>query len=169
MITARKRIYMVLLGVSALGLAIDRFVIPRGAEGASSALPVAAAPPQPDPLVQSVSIPGVPFPENIVSADPGRPIIDLFAPPALRGRGGTDNQEGTDAVPLPGAPSPADTFVTQHKLSAVLIDARLKIAVVDGHWVRVGETIDGCTLIGIEGQTVHFSCVDKDTSLTVGE
>jgi hypothetical protein len=48
-----------------------------------------------------------------------------------------------------------------------MVNQRLRIAVVDDIWVHFGDSIDGCTLMGIEGQSAHFKCHDGEAVLTV--
>ena len=48
-----------------------------------------------------------------------------------------------------------------------MVNLQVRIAVVDDTLLHLGESIDGCTLMGIEGQAVRFQCFDGDAVLEV--
>jgi len=107
----------------------------------------------------------LPFPRTIPAWDPRTPIRDIFAP--FSDGDAADKRHprspgGGDA----GKASCAD-FVARHHLDAVLVQESLKIAILDGVWVRMGESIDGCVLTEIVGHKVRFRCRDGDTSLAL--
>lgn len=56
-------------------------------------------------------------------------------------------------------------FQAGHELGGVLDHERLKIAIIDGRWLRIGDKVDGCTLTRISGDTVCFECYDGEAVL----
>ena len=97
---------------------------------------------------------------------------DLFAPPHL--------QPGSDPTALSPDNGAADAldrigpneaghaaFAAQHTVEGVMIDQRLKIAVIDGELRQLGQTIDGCTLVNITDYEVRFECRDGVAALKV--
>ena len=121
--------------------------------------PAAAAVPPDAPL----SIPELPFPRGIPTWDPRAPIRDLFAPHS--GGSATDKARSTSSEDA--AKGTCVAFTKDHRLDAVLLQERLKIAIVDGVWVRIGESVDGCVLSEIVGNKVRFLCRDGDVVLTL--
>ncbi|MGB2984558.1 MAG: hypothetical protein WBE26_01635 [Phycisphaerae bacterium] len=173
----RKGAYLTLLAVGAAALAVDRWILTEGitepdaafALGAGGSAPVIASPP-PEPT-STLSIPELPFPRGLEPLDQQGLARDLFAPPTLA----TDRDSSTDKDQREtngrGGARRANsaTFVTQHRLNGVLVHQRLKIAIVDGAWVRIGELVDGCTLAAVSGNEARFQCHDAEAVLNVGE
>ena len=175
---SRRKSYLVLLAVAALGLVIDRFVFTRGAtapDKASAAI-VARSPVGRGTATRiagpSASIPEIPFPTGLVTAEALATIPDVFAPPSVRMRGGsgagppyTTGMGHSGREPsqrLSGA-----AFENRHSLDGVLSHERLKMAVSDGRPVRMGDTIDGCTLKNVSGYRARFECYDGPAVLVV--
>ena len=169
MLDLKKRVYLGLMLLCAVALIVDRVVLSDSvtgpavvaAAGRASALPASPAPP--------LSIPELPFPQGIEPLDPTSEIRDLFAPPPSEPQDQTDaasdNEDSSTPGQNPTGQVPRDLFVTKHVLHAVMVNERLKIAIVDGRWRRIGETIDGCTLTDISGGEVRFECYDGSASL----
>ncbi len=180
----RKRVYLVVMLLGGVALVVDRFVLssnvtvpasvvagsPRPSATGPAALPMPAptkpiaATPGALPVADR-SVPELPFPRNMPNWDGQTPIADIFAPrggnaatdKALRhAKGDEDAARGTCAV-----------WVRQHRLDAVMAQERLKIAVVDGASLRIGDALDGCSLIAVEGTKARFRCRDGETSLTL--
>jgi hypothetical protein len=180
MITRRKKqIYLAVTLVAVLALAVDRLVL----TGASSTPQQAAAgPPQADdaPATASslpadkpmLSIPELPFPKGLRPPyDPNGSIRDLFQPPDLVRVGADADEPDKDDPGAPNAGTPdymsATTFASEHRLEGVVVQQRLRIAVVDGVWMRIGKSLDGCTLTAIAGNSAEFSCGDGTVVLKV--
>ncbi len=115
-----------------------------------------------------LSVPELPFPRNLPKWDTGAPIRDLFSPMT---NAAADNalSSGRDGNPGPGT---CAAFARGRSLDAVFVQGTaegtsLKIAVVDGRWVRIGQALDGCTLIEADGTKVRFRCRDGEVSLSV--
>ena len=167
---AKNKIYIAFMLLGGAALVVDRCVLtPSVTMPASVAASVAAtAPPPPAasaPSADTLATLELPFPRAIPVWDPQSPIRDLFAPFSdddaadkrrKRSPRGADAGQGTCA-----------DFVTQHRLEAVLVQESLKIAILDGAWVRIGESIDGCVLTEIVGNKVRFRCRDGDTLLAL--
>jgi len=161
----RKRFYGALLLCSGGALLVDRCMLKRGVTAPDTAL-AAHAPVSAAPAGEVLSIPEVPFPHAVSAFRAAQPVRDLFLHPSLRGGGeGTDNPQnglpGTSRV----APAASAAFAEQRRLDAVLINQGLRIAIVDGQWMRTGQILDGCTLQDIQGNSVLFKCSDGDATL----
>ena len=167
---SKNKIYIAFMLLGGAALVVDRCVLtPSVTMPASVAASVAAtAPPPPAtsaPSADTLAILELPFPRAIPAWDAQSPIRDLFAPFSdddsadkrrTRSPRGTDEGQGTCAG-----------LLSQHHLEAVLVQESLKIAILDGAWVRIGESVDGCVLTEIVGNKVRFRCRDGDTLLTL--
>ncbi len=157
-----------------MALGIDRFLLSESATApqyAEAAAPSNAITPEVSTELTRVPIPAVPVPKNLPTFDPLRGIRDVFVSPseALVGDDGLlPGQEGPNTAG-PKRRSSAAEFVAQHALSAVLDDPRLKIAVVDGQWIRVGDAFDDCRLTTVSGTEAHFQCPDGEAVLDISE
>ncbi len=168
---AKKQGYVVVMVLGGAALVVDRCIVtPSATMPASVAAsdrprraeirpPTVAPAPPDDPL----SIPELPFPRGLPPWDPRAPIRDLFAPHSqenaadkARSTKATDAGKGTCAA-----------FVKEHHLDAVLLQESLKIAILDGVWVRIEESVDGCILSEIVGNKVRFLCRDGDVVLAL--
>lgn len=175
---SRRKLYLVLLAVSALGLAIDRFVLtgsataPTEASAATVARPSVGRGAATEIAGVSASIPEIPFPTGLVAAEALSTIPDVFAPPSVRlrgksgagppynagiGNGGRGRSERLSAA----------AFESRHTLDGVLVYQRLKMAVLGGRPVRIGDTIAGCTLEDVSGYRARFECHDGPAVLIV--
>jgi len=119
---------------------------------------------------EELSIPELPFPRNLNPYDPSAPIRDIFMrPPSAAVE--TADQAASDS-PESAATSGEKqrigraAFAAQHRLDAIMIQQRLKIAILDGRWMQVGDVIDGCTLFVINGESAVFRCRDGDALLS---
>ena len=168
MLNQKKRVYLGLMLFCALALIVDRVVLRDSATGPAvvAAGQIPALPASPTP---SLSIPELPFPQGIEPLDPTSEIRDLFTPPPLRRQNemnaASDNDDSPTTAPNRTGQAPRDLFVTTHVLHAVMVNERLRIAIVDGQWRRIGESVDGCTLTDITGGEVRFECYDGTASL----
>jgi hypothetical protein len=174
----RKRACFTVMVVAGLALAVDRLVLTdvsmdpqsvlarqtdAGSEKTAS-LSAAEAP--------MLSIPELPFPRGLEPTyDASRLIRDLFALPEVVREGMANAGADKDGPNSAGQGRPEEanraTFVSLHRLDGVIIQARLRIAIVDGVWMRIGQSLDGCALKVIAGNEVRFSCSDGDAALTV--
>jgi hypothetical protein len=173
----KKQVYFVILIVSGLALAVDRFVLSGSVsapEKVKASPPEALASPADSTVAaaegEAPAIPELPFPHGVERFTFGSDIPDLFAPPRHFVRGdtvpsvtGVDNPGGEDKPPTRGLNSSA--FAIQHELDGVLDHQRLKIAIIGGRWMRIGDEIDGCTLARISGDVARFECRDGEAVL----
>lgn len=174
----RKHACFTAIVLAGLALAVDRLILtdvstnpqsavagPKDVGSEETASPPAAEAPM-------LSIPELPFPRGLEPTyDESRPIRDLFALPEIVREGmvtaGADKVGPNLPGYVPTEHASRATFVSQHRVDGVIIQARLKIAIVDGVWMRIGQSLDGCALKVIAGNEVRFSCSDGDVSLTV--
>lgn len=176
----KKRIYLSLMAVGAAALLTDRFVLPNRVTEPSTALALSTA-----RSVASVdradaesgsglSIPELPFPRDMRPPDQTSNVRDLFAPPmsalSPKSDGGLTDKDGskTDGDDRTGQITGA-VFLTQHRLTGVLIRQGLEIAVVDDAWVRIGQTFGGCKLVAVTGNEAKFECPEEDVVLKIVE
>ena len=168
-LTQKKRVYLGLMLSCAVALIVDRVVIRDSVTGpavVAAASQVSALPESPTP---SLSIPELPFPPGIEPLEATSEIRDLFAPPPIRRPNemdaASDKEVPSTAGRSPTGQASRDVFATAHVLNAVMVNERLRIAIVDGQWRRIGESVDGCTLTEIAGGEVRFECYDGIASL----
>lgn len=60
-----------------------------------------------------------------------------------------------------------EQFRADHTVSAVVSSGAFTAAFVDGAWMGIGQSLDGCELVHIHGQTVIFDCPDEAVELSV--
>lgn len=172
----RRKLYLVLLGLAALGLVVDRFVLtqsatrPASAAAAGAGLPSSAAGSANKNVSGSTSIPEIPFPKGLQTANSGSPILDLFARPEVRlrtkmGAGLSHNTDSQRRGAGSTSRASGSLFKSRHSLDGVLVQQRLKIAVLDGRPVRIGDKVDGCTLKEVSGYEARFECEDGPVAL----
>jgi len=176
----RRGTYLALLAVGATALAADRWIFSGGTAVTDPAIalgqhaPQSATPPIDPGSAHGMLIPELPFPHHLPSSDLHEPLRDLFAPPERVSAKDPSNARGDKQACDKSAsgeakPTDSDTFVSQHRLNGVLIDQRLRIAIVDGRWVRIGEALSGCTLLEVSGNEVRFKCLDGEAALNVSQ
>ena len=168
----KKRIYLGVIGLCGIALLVDRLVVTQGVSAPAKALADVRGPIlQPSgarAVKKTVSIPELPFPRMLKPMDPAATFRDLFAPPDNSGRygraGNARGQRGTESRGDASATN-RQAFLAGYHLKAVLDDPGLKIAIVDGLWVRVGQSVGGCRLTRVEGTTACFACPDGEAVL----
>lgn len=195
MMSSRKRTYLVLMSLGAAALFVDRCVLTEGTPAPASAVealpfvvdaesPVSHRPGAPGrrttfPLVkgglkgiapEELSVPELPFPRNLNPFDSSAPIRDIFARPRFLAMETTDQgaSDSPETTAKPGEKKRIGhaAFAVQHRLKAVMVKEGLKIAIVDGRWMQVGDDVDGCTLSCISGESAVFRCRDGDALLS---
>ena len=173
----KRRTYLALMAAGGVALVVDRLVLTDGVTGPSVAValtPDASTAPVETASAQGAipsSIPELPFPRSLGTLDVDAAIRDLFAPPELDAdAGASGSQPGKNQ---PGGDGDGYTtgamFVSRHRLSAVLIQQGLRIAVINTRWVRIGDTLEDCTLLSISGNEALFECPDGEAVLKVIE
>jgi len=175
----RKKTYLTVIALGGVALLVDRLIPSSSATLPQVAVARGAAPSvKPNTTGRNVaesdatwSIPELPFPHGLSVYQAGAVFRDLFAPPGLQwpGKTGDDAADKADSSRNAEAtrPATAASFAEHHRLSGVILIQHLTIAVVDGTWLHVGETLDGCVVTAIHDNEALFRCRDGDTSLKV--
>jgi len=172
----KNKIYIALMLLGGVALVVDRCVLTRSV---TTPAPAAASAPTSTPgtlgpekgasgtpgSTETLATLELPFPRAIPPWNPQSPIRDIFAP--LSDEDATDKRRAQSPRGAAGGQGTCADLVSQHHLEAVLVQESLKIAIVDGAWVRMGESVDGCVLTEIVGNKVRFRCRDGDTVLTL--
>ena len=172
----KKKIYIAIMLLGGVALVVDRCVL---TQSVTMPAPVAASAPTTTPgargpVTAAPGAPGstetlatleLPFPRAIPAWNPQSPIRDIFAP--LSDEDATDKRRRRSPRGADEGHGTCAGFVTQHRLEAVLVQESLKIAILDGVWVRIDESVGGCILTEILGNKVRFRCRDGDTVLAL--
>lgn len=180
--TRKKKTYgcVVLAGLAAL--LIDRLFLSEP-DPVAAADPPAAEAPRPDaPLISkttngspsspAVVVAAAPFPRDLPAYEPTGFVRDVFtltpiSRNAMLGLGDPRASDGT----LPGNARYAGPTIAQfkqnHRLFGVITGAGTRLAIVDEQRVRVGQSVDGCKLVEIMGQSALFRCADGLAELKV--
>lgn len=174
---SKKKTYAVILILGGVALLVDRLILSKSAAGprmavASEAAPLANPPATPDDTAEGagpLAIPELPFPRDVARFSDESRLPDLFASPQerLRVSGATDSNDVVGEVMAASSSLSRSAFEKAHRLDGVFIQQRLRIAVIDGKWSRIGEKIDGCTLEEIASREVRFACNDGVAVLTL--
>ena len=167
---SKNKIYIAFMLLGGAALVVDRCVLtPSVTMPATVAASVAATSPPPPaasaPPAETLVILELPFPRAIPAWDPQSPIRDLFA--LFSDEDATDKRRTRSPRGADAGQGTCAGLLSQHHLEAVLVQDSLKIAILDGAWVRIGESVDGCVLTEIVGHKVRFRCRDGDTLLTL--
>ncbi len=167
----KKKILLLVIGLSGVGLIVDS-MIPTD----STTVPAAARAAPTRPIVNTAAealplIPILPFPRSVRTWDRSSDIRDIFLPPQVVSNA-TDDGQSLDKTLGDETSYKADanrqSFASQHALHAVMVSGSLRIAIVDGTWVREGEDFDGCKLERISNNQASFSCYDGNVTLVSG-
>ena len=168
----KKRIYAGVMILGGIAMVVDRSL--PSATVTSPDIALASRPPTASvmPKAAPLSIPELPFPRGLEPFDPKSELRDLFEPPHLRSDGdsipaASDNPTADAGNRIGLGESTSAAFVTQHTLEGILVDERLKIAVIDGEFVQVGQSVGGCMLTSITATDVRFKCRDGTAALKV--
>ena len=173
----RRNIYLLLILSAVMALAVDRLVLTNSVTTPESifATPVTSPefkPSTPFDTTNEIKIaPILPFPSNLPVINAQQQIIDIFQPVPLRGQVrqglGVDDQGKGKRSGLTRLD--ASSFESQRQLSGVMVAGSVKVAIVDGKWIRVGEKIWGCQLESVSGNQAHFKCHNGPATLKVGK
>lgn len=175
----KKKTYLAIIALGGVALLVDRLLLPAPITGPDAAVAqaapigaqLAAGTNGGVPRTAAWAIPELPFPQGLSAYRAGTEFRDLFAPPGSQWSHGTNDHSADGSESAPGARgnrgTTAAAFADHHAVSGVVIIASWKIAVVDGKWVRIGESIGGCTVTAIRENEAVFRCRDGDTSLKV--
>lgn len=170
----KKKTYLAVVGVGVLGLAVDRLVLTDGATGPQLAqgfsFDVTAAATA-TPVTAKSKIPAVPFPKDIPRLGDGVTLRDVFVKPGTAGAPALDAARTLAEADKSKRPKDLGhaAFAQTHKLTAVFSDEGTEIAVVDGTWIQVGQTITGCRLEGVDVDEALFRCHDGPATLKISD
>jgi len=176
MLHGKRRVYFAVMIFSGLALFVDRFVFSDNAatpEAANASFPGVAVQ-STDlsvPVAQNApAIPELPFPREVERFTFGSEIRDVFAPPSAASSEKLGPYGAGEDGLLPGDGARARgldraSFEAQHELGGVLTHERLRIAIVDGRWLRIGDKLDGCTLTRVSGEAACFECHNGEAVL----
>ncbi|MCH7721076.1 MAG: hypothetical protein IH988_08830 [Planctomycetes bacterium] len=179
----KKITYGAILGVAGLAVGVDQLFLgeataPAQAQagagesrGAGIALSTAV-----EQATPGLSVTATPFPANLPALDESYPVRDLFSltdevRALLLGSMGDDTgSESSDggSSTQRNEYRTVEGFTQRHQLEAVIVAGSRVGAVVDGAWIQVGQSIDECPLLRVEGRTAVFQCIDGEARIAVG-
>jgi len=176
----KKFAYGSLVAAAALAFGVDQLFL-----GESTA-PTRAEAGGPSVVDRTATRPGAGAPELAVSAAPFpispadtvsiEPVRDLFALTAEIGKLLLDPVGVTaPSAPVDGDDSAPENayrtvagFIQRHRLEGVIVAGSRVGAVVDGAWIEVGDSVDQCPLLRVEGRAAIFQCEDGEARIAVG-
>lgn len=179
MTSGKKKAYLGALVVTAVALAVDRcFLTDRAPRDAVAVeRPGAESPAEPDNVnsqkaTEASSIPQIPFPHGLEPFEPGSDLRDPFdLPSSVRERvqaaRRTDNEDPSMKTQARAGELSRVDFGAKHRLQGVVVHERLKIAIVNGRWLRLGQALDGCILTAVADNAARFDCFDGESILEV--
>ena len=170
----KKQLYIALILLGGVALFVDRVFL--SAAGPQAALattnPQSSSVKRQAPIAQASPIPELHFPRQLPALDMNAALRDWFAPPAR-----PENQDEQGVSTDNGAPgekqlvepilSPKEAFAARHRLEGIVLQKGLKMAIVDGVWLRIGQEFGDCALRELSGRTAVFTCADGDVELTL--
>ncbi len=190
MSTGKKKAYIAVMSLGALALIVDRFFMgtvapmpasasemddtlqtndpddanadaPRDARSSTNALSKNAS------SAAAISIPELAFPRNLIAVDLDAPLRDLFARPKSA-ESGSDLSDAEQQASAAGESRDLGraAFARKHRVDGVMSQEGLKIVIVNGQWMRIGESLDGCTLQRINRESAVFQCRDGEAELS---
>lgn len=171
----RRRLYIIIMLLCGGAWLVDRFLLsnagsPATAMGANGSALVLGAAPQDATGLRNMGIPDLPFPHDVARFAADTPRTDFFAPPFARRPEGdnvdvTDNPGLREQHPTNLKRLGAHSFMKKHEVFGILLHGQMRVAIVDGAWRQVGDSLDGCMVREIMGDRVIFECHDGDAAL----
>ena len=173
---AKKKTYVIVIGLGVGGLLVDRLI----RSGGPTAPAPAAAAPNPNPPLGGAPSPAGPevlltvprFPQQL--PDPATTFSqrDPFAPSAavtlaLRPPDTAETEELDPSSPGGHRGPTSEEFVGRHRLSAAIRVENCWLAVVDGMVLSPGQVFDNCRLIEVRDRSAHFQCRDGEAELAL--
>ncbi|MCH7701822.1 MAG: hypothetical protein IID37_09045 [Planctomycetes bacterium] len=177
---SKKITYGAIVGVAGLAFGVDQLLLgdataPGQAQAAASGVAIAPSTAT-DQATPRLSVMATPFPAKLPALDDSDPVRDLFSltdevRTLLLGSTGDDpNADSPDggSSARGHAYRTVEGFTQRHRLEAVIVSSSRVGAVVAGAWIEVGQSIDECPLLRIEGRTAVFQCIDGEAKIAVG-
>ncbi len=156
----RQKVLIAVFLLGLVGLVVDRvFLRPQGGPGAASAdsSDSYAVPPSPAPGGPSATAgaPGPSVAERLSRVWPDREpnTVQARDPFSLTG-----SWLGGKATGPSAAPDPAQVFAQAHSLGALVVDGRRSNVLINDRVLKLGETIDGYTLVVVKAKSATFEC-----------
>ncbi|MHC5002485.1 MAG: hypothetical protein ACYTJ0_05120 [Planctomycetota bacterium] len=163
-LSTKQKMYASVLGLCGVALAVDRVVLgpaeltaaegeaellatsTSGTAGRTAMAATAAADPgmlwaiarQVDEVAKTENVDIEQIPDAFRAPD------SWFPPPA------------TETQPVSVGPDPVEQFLAAHRLQAVMAGGASSVAVIDGTGLKVGETLDGFTLVSVGDRSAVF-------------
>ncbi len=159
----RKKLYAALVLLGLVAVVVDRLIGPgvTDAPGAARADGVAPrAGTAKEAVPEALCVEAAPFPRHVPAPFRVEPTRDPFAPPSQH-----SSSFGEFDVDDPSEASA--TFEQSHRLAAVLSTGEGGLVIVDDQLLRVGQSIQECTLTRVEGAEATFVCFDGPITLHV--
>ena len=177
---SKKITYGAILGFAGFAFGVDQLFLgeataPGQAQAGGSEFAVAPSPAT-DQAAPRFSISTTPFPAKLPAIEESDPVRDLFSltqevRTLLLGSMGddpsADSSDGRSSRQRDQYRT-IEAFSQRHRLEAVMVAGSRAGAVVDGAWIEVGQSIDECPLLRIEGRTAVFQCIDGEAKIAVG-
>ena len=168
MVSRKKKRCLLVMGLCGVALIVDRLTPTN-----SSTVPAAAQAAPTRPIVNTAAeglplIPKLPFPRSLRTWDRSSDIRDIFLPPQIENNATDEGQSPDETPSRVDDETNRQSFASQHALHAVMVSGSLRIAIVDGTWVREGASFDGCKLECISNNQASFSCYDGNVTLVSG-
>ncbi len=174
--TSRKKTYVAVLLLCVLAFGVDQLFLSGDARGPQQAAGALTAPPAPSPLDlvrnegPETVIPALPFPFEVQKFASATLRADVFVPPPFRASNGIDS--GGNAVPSSRLSESSKTglldrttFAALFRLAGMISNKEIQLVIIDGTWIRIGESLRGCRLTDIVDRDAVFECFDGKATL----
>lgn len=168
----KKRVYLTVTALALVALLVDRLILPSPT-GADAALvprpprsaPVAANAQAPSATAPTATVPELPFPRNLPTWSEETALRDIFSPTGSVEP--SDNHGGSAEKHFPEGHGTIAALQRDTHLEAVYVTERLKIAVIGGRRMGIGQEVGGCRILSVDGGGVRFLCRDGESVLTL--
>lgn len=177
---SKKITYGSILGIAGLAFGVDQLFLgeataPSQAQAGASGIALASST-ETDQARPGLSVTATPFPAKLPALGDSDPVRDLFSltdevRTLLLGVTGDDPDAASsnrNSSIQRAKYRTVEGFPQRHRLEAVIVAGSRVGAVVDGAWIEVGQSIDECPLLRIEGRTAVFQCSDGEAKIAVG-
>lgn len=170
----RKKLCLIVLPLAGLALIVDRVLLGTTDNVApAQGAPIPTAPstatptPEKDQHAGAALIPELPFPRDLpIATGPPR---DWFEPPesALAEKTESLLKSGALSASEKDERTPQERFASEYTLEGIVLLGNVRIAIINGRRVRIGDEIGDCIVQRMEGRTVWFDCAGTTVRLTL--
>ncbi len=153
-------------------MAADRITFQATApsEAQAGATPLAGGAGIETPMGPVVSVAVTPFPSNLPPISSEHVLRDVFSTTdTIRAEMlllDTGDVRGSDGR-VKAKRTAAESLRQDRSLTAVMLGERSSFAIVDDHWLRVGDSLGDCELTAMTGTTATFRCAEGNVTLSV--